>query len=1051
MADSTEPGSEPMRQEVPSTLQASQVQQTARDARAQKRDATREAQNKAIRTANAIILSAHADKAQALAAKSIKEMQGEVEGERVPPSPEEKSKAFVAAMEQIGTPALVPEVLEDPSYLEPVAEQQLTNPSRGGSVSQPSSQGGGPAGNRAPAQELREGTGQPTGRAELQRAPADQRGWPAHQQSEGVQSVISFNGAQPSAAGRVDILAVGTRLANAAPRTVPGSAATFYSVNSGSDFQFYGNPAADPQVFNNPVYNTLALANVQPQGVPENQARRDDQIFTEQLAMAYGDYVRQCALHYPFDEPLTLRQFKEAHFDIHERRARDEGAHIGRGFLPASAPAMMHEAGRSSMSAPPPPPPVDAAARGPTIQHGPSHTATPVQDNRSSMGPPVRVAMAGLPAASANPAGWPRQQQSTFIGMQEPDERRSQRPFTAMSNQSYSSPRVYRIADVDKFPAFTPLPGIIWTAKYHDEVVSWLAPHEKAIREDHEQQLLILKASFRGAQAQGFSLLKLYEREFLSMCPNAEPFLAETLQGRHVLGSTSNLVQKSSEFIRDYRAQLRLKAPNTESPLQQGAGLAARFPKGPIQVIYAWLYIVDAEYGIPLPSELKLWTAGLVQGKPSIMNPQVPVDETPRVFVERVITAYEMFSRFNVNNAVADVLASHSPLRVTQAGVNPSLRQFIITAHLSEDIQGMTPGQQAGSVVTMLQRAHDFYVGEHTRMDIMPTSTPLLALMEAQPVLSNPADRFQRRIPDRPTVSAHVAEAAIDTVPQQRVQPASEDDHSSISGEEFDREVTSAATVPVPRGSPLEAMHPRGGGFRGSQQYSGTGRPGPPRDRMGGDPRANTRYPAPPAQQSPNPKLALGYRELSNRRTECAFCMTLGGDHSTNNCPHKSLFDAAIAKVRNDPVVQAQIAQTSQVQRAPEGPPPAYARTRATMAADYAPPSRTVQELPYQGQASTPHHSAAAGLEHSSFEEDMYDNESDSYDAHACTGGTTWSTTAHVDVHSCMSEVQTQLSRPPTLPQPIIITDPCFTEWKPHLTAAHPYGSSPPWWAITPP
>ena len=73
----TEPGSEPTPQEVPSTQQASQVQQTARDARAQKRDAKREAQNKAIKTANAITLSAYADKAQAQEHSG----NGEVEGE----------------------------------------------------------------------------------------------------------------------------------------------------------------------------------------------------------------------------------------------------------------------------------------------------------------------------------------------------------------------------------------------------------------------------------------------------------------------------------------------------------------------------------------------------------------------------------------------------------------------------------------------------------------------------------------------------------------------------------------------------------------------------------------------------------------------------------------------------------------------------------------------------------------------------------------------------------------------------------------------------------
>ena len=133
--------------------------------------------------------------------------------------------------------------------------------------------------------------------------------------------------------------------------------------------------------------------------------------------------------------------------------------------------------------------------------------------------------------------------------------------------------------------------------------------------------------------------------------------LHEALDAYHRSAAVSPLAEASlQEYIAFKDAQLAFKA-GTSGDVTSGH---VRFPAGSVQFIEAFLLLVDAKFGIPLDSELEVWTKHLIQGKTNALQPNVRPEETPEEFADRVWELKLLFARYPEHSSIKDVLASHS-------------------------------------------------------------------------------------------------------------------------------------------------------------------------------------------------------------------------------------------------------------------------------------------------------------------------------------------------------------------------------------------------------
>ena len=343
--------------------------------------------------------------------------------------------------------------------------------------------------------------------------------------------------------------------------------------------------------------------------------------------------------------------------------------------------------------------------------------------------------------------------------------RRTTRQDTGGSVSSY---RAIKPVDLKDFPAFEPVPSLIWAVSYSRAVARWYAPVEEHLRDQHRYQLTLLTGSFQGALEVGVSFMRTHKEEFIRLCPGVAPFLDQLLMEEGPSSTQNPHTQSAMQLIREFReteAMLEQMADPVNPAGRLGRTQAFLYPSGPHQVIKAWLLLVDTYFCIPTEPELAIWTVGMKQGMANALFPKVSAVEAPKQFAARVMQAHFLFSRFKAHSEVHEVLASNPPMKVLRQGIRPELQGWILHAQVVHNTKDMTSGKQVAMIVDHLQRVHEASQANLLRQQVgsdnllqtlslnpVPTTAPTQAIIPGNRQGKGPwQPRFDR------TVSANAA------------------------------------------------------------------------------------------------------------------------------------------------------------------------------------------------------------------------------------------------------------------------------------------------------
>ena len=221
--------------------------------------------------------------------------------------------------------------------------------------------------------------------------------------------------------------------------------------------------------------------------------------------------------------------------------------------------------------------------------------------------------------------------------------------------------------DAKSIPKFANIQGLVRYQQYKAEFARFYNLNKHRLDGNLQIQWSVLLASFEDQQ--GLLFLRAHRDLLAKLCP----------QARHLLFSTGFKYGARDIAIMNVRNNGRFQGAVMATPVRRPGdttlaevqrimlddaeagsgyeGLAQHlatafndkrvddddFPEGPHELLMAWLMVVEKHLCQPLPHELQVWYS-MAMGKSNVLHPSVSKQETPWLFLARVIDTHDVFT-----------------------------------------------------------------------------------------------------------------------------------------------------------------------------------------------------------------------------------------------------------------------------------------------------------------------------------------------------------------------------------------------------------------------
>lgn len=290
--------------------------------------------------------------------------------------------------------------------------------------------------------------------------------------------------------------------------------------------------------------------------------------------------------------------------------------------------------------------------------------------------PPGYHAYAAPPAPLGYPPSYPAAHQASHPGY--PGVHTSHGPSgysgpgTITSYGALELPTGHRVYDVRRAhdappvgeaPSFTATISLLHNHKYLADVATYVAKNPVLLQVNPNAAITIFWYSCKSSPARRFII---QHRDILDqLSPGSGEALDKLIQAASVTavprpalaGPTTSAHQEALNDLESF-AKKAVGFSSERGTFGQHPPVSAHlqellriFAGKPLTFHDAFCKLVEWTLCVPTPSELSIWEQGMRMGHPNELDPQVHKDETPTMFIHRVLETKVFFSKYAVNGS----------------------------------------------------------------------------------------------------------------------------------------------------------------------------------------------------------------------------------------------------------------------------------------------------------------------------------------------------------------------------------------------------------------